>query len=112
MISASAILLYYVVVGLGISMFIEKQAIKQEMEVSYYCKEVKKSLKQVQQGKTEEAKVIASSLQEDLNDGEKLLGEMVEKRQYYTGFSGTLHAMFCWPFVGLFSVGKMIINRK
>ena len=112
MISASQILLVYIFIGFGISMFVEKQAIKQEMELTYYCKGLKGSFNKAKLAKTEEGKQIASELAEELFHTELILKEMITKREYYTGFSGTMHATFCWPFIGLLSVGKMIVDRK
>jgi hypothetical protein len=112
MISAPQILLVYIFIGFGISMFVEKQAIKQEIELTYYCKGLRDSLSKAKLGKTEEAKRIAAELAEELFQTESILKEMVTKREYYTGFSGTLHTTFCWPFIGLLSVGKMIVDKK
>lgn len=115
MISAVHILLIYMTIGMGFSMFVEKMSIKQEKALKEYCDELKSCEEMtdlLDKFDIPEAARLSNGLAKEVEEVEQMMKAVGENREFHTGLTGTLHVMFCWPFIILFGILNRIANRK
>lgn len=115
MISAVHILLIYMTIGMGFSMFVEKMSIKQEKALREYRRELKECEEMTDLlAKSDIYKVssLSNEITKEVEEVEQMMRAVGEHREFHTGLTGTLHVMFCWPFIILFGVLNRIVNKK